>query len=244
MALPKLDVPIFTIDLPLSKTKLRYRPFLVKEEKLLLIAMESDDEKTIMDTIKQIINNCCLDDVDTETLPITDLEYFFLHLRARSIGEIVDLQYKCNNKVKDDAGEEVECGNNVKLKVNVLEIEPTFNDKHTNKIELTDKLGIVMKYPNFATIDKVKSNNDVEQILGIIMNCVDYIYDEDSIYYRKDISDGELTEFIENLTQKQFAKVQEFFETVPAIKKEMDFKCNKCGYQEKILIEGIQNFFE
>jgi len=244
MALPKLDVPIFTIDLPLTKTKLRYRPFLVKEEKLLLIAMESDDEKTIMDTIKQIINNCCLDDVDTETLPITDLEYFFLHLRARSIGEIVDLQYKCNNKVKDDAGEEVECGNNVKLKVNVLEIEPTFNDKHTNKIELTDKLGIVMKYPNFATIDKVKSNNDVEQILGIIMNCVDYIYDEDSIYYRKDISDEELTEFIENLTQKQFAKVQEFFETVPAIKKEMDFKCNKCGYQEKILIEGIQNFFE
>jgi hypothetical protein len=244
MALPKLDVPIFTIDLPLSKTKLRYRPFLVKEEKLLLIAMESDDEKTIMDTIKQIINNCCLDDVDTETLPITDLEYFFLHLRARSIGEIVDLQYKCNNKVKDDAGEEVECGNNVKLKVNVLEIEPTFNDKHTKKIELTDKLGIVMKYPNFATIDKVKSNNDVEQILGIIMNCVDYIYDEDSIYYRKDISDEELTEFIENLTQKQFAKVQEFFETVPAIKKEMDFKCNKCGYQEKILIEGIQNFFE
>ena len=244
MALPKLDVPIFTIDLPLTKTKLRYRPFLVKEEKLLLIAMESDDEKTIMDTIKQIINNCCLDDVDTETLPITDLEYFFLHLRARSIGEIVDLQYKCNNKVKDDAGEEVECGNNVKLKVNVLEIEPTFNDKHTNKIELTDKLGIVMKYPNFATIDKVKSNNDVEQILGIIMNCVDYIYDEDSIYYRKDISDEELTEFIENLTQKQFAKVQEFFETVPAIKKELDFKCSKCGYQEKILIEGIQNFFE
>jgi hypothetical protein len=244
MALPTLDVPIFTIDLPLTKTKLRYRPFLVKEEKLLLIARESDDEKTIMDTIKQIINNCCLDDVDTETLPITDLEYFFLHLRARSIGEIVDLQYKCNNKVKDDAGEEVECGNNVKLKVNVLEIEPTFNDKHTNKIELTDKLGIVMKYPNFATIDKVKSNNDVEQILGIIMNCVDYIYDEDSIYYRKDISDEELTEFIENLTQKQFAKIQEFFETVPAIKKEMDFKCNKCGYQEKILIEGIQNFFE
>lgn len=244
MALPKLDVPIFTIDLPLTKTKLRYRPFLVKEEKLLLIAVESDDEKTIMDTIKQIINNCCLDDVDTETLPITDLEYFFLHLRARSIGEIVDLQYKCNNKVKDDAGEEVECGNNVKLKVNVLEIEPTFNDKHTNKIELTDKLGIVMKYPNFATIDKVKFNNDVEQILGIIMNCVDYIYDEESIYYRKDISDEELTEFIENLTQKQFAKVQEFFETVPSIKKQLDFKCNKCGYQEKILIEGIQNFFE
>jgi hypothetical protein len=243
MALPKLDVPIFTIDLPLSKTKLRYRPFLVKEEKLLLIAMESDDEKTIMDTIVQIINNCCLDDVDTNSLPVTDVEFFFLHLRARSIGEIVDLQYKCNNKVKDEAGEEKECGNNVKLKVNVLEIQPTFNKKHTNKIELTSKLGVVMKYPNFSIIDKVKSTNDVEQILDIICNCVDYIYDEDTIYYRKDIDDSELTEFIENLTQKQFEKVQAFFETVPAIKKELDFKCNKCGYEEKITVEGIQNFF-
>jgi len=243
MALPKLDVPIFTIDLPLTKTKLRYRPFLVKEEKLLLIAMESDDETTIMDTIKQIINNCCLDDVDTNSLPVTDLEYFFLHLRARSVGEIVDLKYTCNNKVKNEEGQEVECGNNVKIKVNVLEIEPTFNEKHTNKIELTSKLGIVMKYPNFSIIDKVKSNNDVEQILGIISNCIDYIYDEDTIYYRKDIDDLELTEFIENLTQKQFEKVQQFFETCPTIKKELDFKCNKCGYQEKIVVEGIQNFF-
>ena len=243
MALPKLDVPIFTVDLPLTKTKLRYRPFLVKEEKLLLIAVESDDEQTIMDSIKQIINNCCLDEIDTDSLPITDLEYFFLHLRARSIGEIVDLQYRCNNKVKNEEGQEVECGNNVKIKVNVLEIQPTFNEKHTNKIELTKNLGIVMKYPNFSLIDKVKSTNDVDQILNIVTNCVDYIYDADSIYYRKDISDEELSEFIENLTQKQFAKVQEFFETVPAIKKELDFKCNKCHYEEKIMVEGIQNFF-
>ena len=243
MALPKLDVPIFTVDLPLTKTKLRYRPFLVKEEKLLLIAVESDDEQTIMDSIKQIINNCCLDEIDTDSLPITDLEYFFLHLRARSIGEIVDLQYKCNNKVENEEGQEIECGNNVKIKVNVLEIQPTFNEKHTNKIELTKNLGIVMKYPNFSLIDKVKSTNDVDQILNIVKNCVDYIYDADSIYYRKDISDEELSEFIENLTQKQFAKVQEFFETVPAIKKELDFKCNKCGYEEKIMVEGIQNFF-
>jgi DNA-directed RNA polymerase subunit M/transcription elongation factor TFIIS len=243
MALPKLDVPIFTVDLPLTKTKLRYRPFLVKEEKLLLIAVESDDEQTIMDSIKQIINNCCLDEIDTDSLPITDLEYFFLHLRARSIGEIVDLQYRCNNKVKNEEGQEVECGNNVKIKVNVLEIQPTFNEKHTNKIELTKNLGIVMKYPNFSLINKVKSTNDVDQILSIVTSCVDYIYDADSIYYRKDISDEELSEFIENLTQKQFAKVQEFFETVPAIKKELDFKCNKCHYEEKIVVEGIQNFF-
>ena len=243
MALPKIDVPIFTIDLPLSKTKLRYRPFLVKEEKLLLMAMEADDDNTVLSTIKQVINNCCLDEIDVDGLSITDLEYFFLSLRARSVGEMVDLQYKCNNKVKNEEGEEHTCDNLVKIKLNVLEIEPTFNEKHTNKIELTKNLGIVMKYPSFSTIQNSKAENEVDKILEIIMDCVEYIYDADNIYYRKDMVDKELAEFIDSLSQTQFAKIQEFFETIPKIKKEVDFKCSKCNYEEKITIEGLQNFF-
>ena len=243
MALPKLDVPIFTLELPLTKKKIRYRPFLVKEEKILLIAMESDDENSVMNSIVQILNNCCLDDIDIDELPVTDVEYFFLKLRARSVGEIVDLNYKCNNIVKNETGEESRCDNPVKLQVNVLEIEPTFNPEHTNKIELTEKLGIVMRYPNFKLIDKIKAKNDVDQILQTIINCVEYIYDEETIYYKKDISNEELAEFIDNLTQKQFEKLQNFFETLPSLKKEVDFKCGKCGYEEKIEIEGIQNFF-
>ena len=244
MALPKLDVPIFTIDLPLSKTKLRYRPFLVKEEKLLLMAMESDDDVTVLETIKQIINNCCLDDVDVNSLSITDLEFFFLNLRARSIGELVDLQYKCNNKVMDENNEEHPCDNVVKIKLNVLEIQPTFDEKHKDKIELTSDMGIVMKYPSFSTIQNSKAENEVDKILEIIMDCVSYIYDADNIYYRKDMEDSELTEFIDNLSQAQFSKIQQFFETIPKIKKDIDFKCSKCGYEEKITIEGLQNFFD
>ena len=243
MALPKLDVPIFTIDLPLAKTKLRYRPFLVKEEKLLLMAMESDEDNTVLETIKQVINNCCLDEINVDDLSITDLEYFFLNLRARSVGEMVDLQYKCNNIVKEDDGEEHSCDNLVKIKLNVLEIKPTFDEKHNSKIELTKDMGIVMKYPSFSTIQNSKAENEVDKILEIIMDCVEYIYDADNIYYKKNIDDNELIEFIDSLSQTQFTKIQEFFETIPKIKKEVDFKCSKCNYEEKITIEGLQNFF-
>lgn len=243
MALPKLDVPIFTIDLPLSKQKVRYRPFLVKEEKILLMAMESNDEKTVIESIKQIVNNCCLDEINIDELPVLDLELFFLHLRARSVGEIADLQYKCNNKIKTDNEEEKTCNHVVKLQVNVLEIKPEIDKNHTNKIQLSEKLGIVMKYPNFKILENITDGSEVEKIIKIITNCIDYIYDEENIYYKKDIIQEELMEFIEGMTRDQFEKIQEFFDTIPKIKKDIEFKCGKCGYQEKIAVEGIQNFF-
>ncbi|MGA1293568.1 MAG: baseplate protein [Candidatus Nanopelagicales bacterium] len=241
--LPKIDVPIYTITLPLSKKKIRFRPFLVKEEKLLLMAMESGEQNTVIGATKQIVNNCCLDDIDIEKIAIVDFEYLFLNLRARSVNEIVDLKYKCNNKIKGEDGSENDCGNVVNLKVNILEIEPTVEKNHTNKIELTKNMGVVMQYPNFKLLEKENYDSDVEKIMEIICECVDYIYDEDNIYYKKDISKEEITEFIESMTKDQFAKVQKFFDTIPKIKKEIDFKCNKCGYSEIITLEGIQNFF-
>ena len=240
--LPKIDVPIYKIDLPLSKKKIRFRPFLVKEEKILLMAMESGEQKTVVEATKQIVNNCCLDEIDIEKLSITDFEFLFLNLRARSVSEIVDLQYKCNNKVKTEDGTEKDCGNVVNLNINVLEIKPEIDPKHTNKIELTNKMGIVMQYPNFKILEK-EDGSDVEKVMDIVSECVDYIYDEDNIYYKKDISKEELTEFIDSMTKEQFAKVQEFFDTIPKLKKDIDFKCKKCGYSETITIEGIQNFF-
>lgn len=242
MALPKLDVPIFELTLPLTKKKVKFRPFLVKEEKILLMASESDDANATFLAIKQIINNCCISEIDVDDLPVTDLEFFFLNLRARSVGEIVDLQYKCNNKVTNDKGEEGECGNIVKLKVNVLEIQPEIPEGHTNKIELTPKLGIMMRYPTMSMMENVEGT-EVERITSVLLDCVDYIYDEDNIYYKKDISKEELTEFFDGMTREQFAKVQGFFETLPKISKNVDFKCNKCGYHENILVEGMQSFF-
>ena len=244
MALPKIDVPIFNLTLPLSKKKIRFRPFLVKEEKLLLMAMESGDEESVIGTIKQILNNCCLDEIDVDSLPITDIEYFFLNLRGRSVNEIVELQYKCNNKVKDEeSGEEKTCGHIVNLEINVLEIKPEVDPSHTSKIELSKEMGLVMKYPNFSMIEESSERSEVEKVLEIIEKCIEYIYDKDSIYYRKDLSTEEVVEFIDNLTQDQFLKVQKFFETIPKLKKEVAFKCGKCGYNENITLQGIQSFF-
>lgn len=243
MALPKLDVPIYELNLPLLKKKVKYRPFLVKEEKLLLMAMESEDEKEVVSTIKQIINNCCLDELDVDMLPILDLEFFFLNLRAKSISEVSELQYKCNNKIKDDAGEEKSCNNVVKIDFNILDVKPVIDKEHTNKIELTPKMGIVMKYPNFKTVESVEQTTEIETLMKIIIECIDFIYDEDNIYYKKDVDFKELQEFVENMSREQFAKIQKFFDTMPKLKKEVEFKCTKCGYKEKIEVEGIQNFF-
>ena len=244
--LPKLDVPMFELVLPLTKKKVKFRPFLVKEEKILLMAMESEDDNATSLAIKQIVNNCLItDNVDIESMPVLDLEYLFLNLRARSIGEIVELQYKCNNKVKDDKGEEQECGSVIKLPVNLLEIQPVIPETHKNKIEFSPTMGMFMRYPSFKSIenDGTSESTEVERVMNILVKCVESIYDADNIFYAKDIPQEELVEFIENLTREQFVKVQEFFDTMPKISKKLNFGCKKCGYKEDITVEGLQNFF-
>jgi hypothetical protein len=156
----------------------------------------------------------------------------------------VNLKYNCNNKIKNDKDEEKECGNVVDFDLNLLEIEPTKFDSHTNKIELNENLGVVMKYPTFNMMDKLNlQSNDMDQILDVIINCIDYIYDKDNLYYSKDSTKEELIEFIESMQQTDLEKIQQFFDTLPKLKKELDFNCNKCGYHEKITVEGIQSFF-
>lgn len=242
MALPKLDVPIYELYLPLSNQNVKFRPFLVKEEKILLMAMESDEEKASLIAIKQILNNCSFGEIDIDNLPIADLEYLFLNLRARSIGEVVDLKYKCNNVIKTESGEEKACGHVNEYSLNVLEIVPNIPEEHTNKIEIKENLGIVMRYPTFKMMETT-ALDESQRILDLIVDSIDYIYDQENIYYRKDVSKKELLEFVESMTKEQFAKVQNFFDTIPKIEKDIEFKCPKCGYEEYIKVEGIQNFF-
>jgi len=241
--LPKIDVPLYEITLPLLQKKVKIRPFLVKEEKILLMAMESDDEKSILLAIKQIVTNCCVENINVDDLPILDLEYMFLQLRARSIGEIIDLQYKCNNDVKDEEGNEKKCNNIIKLSFNALEVEPEKNENHSQKIQLTPKLGVVMKYPDFKIMEKMEVQSETEAIQKMVTNCIDYIFDEETLYYAKDASESELVDFVDSLTRDQFQKIQDFFDTIPKMKKTLNFKCNKCGYQEEVVLEGVQSFF-
>jgi len=241
--LPKIDVPIYELNLISSGKKIRFRPFLVKEQKLLLMANQSDDPKESLNVVKQICKNCIIDEVDVESLPVFDLEFIFLNLRARSVSEVINLQYKCNNKVKNEADEETVCGNLEKFDVNLLEILPTKDPKHDKKIMLSDKLGIMMKYPTFEMIANLKGQNENETLMELLTICVDNIFDQDNIYYTKDVTKEELEEFIDNLQQKDLEKIQEFFETAPKIKKDISFNCRKCGYKESIVVEGLQNFF-
>jgi hypothetical protein len=241
--LPKIDVPIYNVELPLTKKKIRYRPFLVKEEKLLMMAMESDDFKGVMTTIKQVANNCILDQIDVEDLPVTDIEFLFLHLRARSVSEVVELNYKCNNTVKGDDGDEKTCNHIVKLDFNIFDIKPTHDDRHSNKIELSKDLGIVMRYPTFESVEQIEDVDDIQKVFSILATCIDYIYDADNIYYAKNVTKEELIEFIDSMSREQFDKVKTFFDTMPKLKKNVDFKCGRCGYSENIEVEGLQNFF-
>jgi ATP-dependent RNA circularization protein (DNA/RNA ligase family) len=125
-----------------------------------------------------------------------------------------------------------------------LEIKPEFQKDHSTKIQLTDELGLIMKYPSLKVIQNIKSENEVDKLMQIIFKCIESIYDKNSMYYTKDVSEEELKDFVESLTQQQFVKVQKFFESVPKMKKNLSFKCNKCGYEDTVLVEGIQNFFE
>ena len=243
MALPRIDVPIFEVKLFSTDKKVKFRPFTVKEEKLFLIASESDDPQSTITTIKQVLNNCILDDTDIDSLPLFDIEMLFLNLRARSISEIVQLKYKCNNNIVEDDGKEHKCGNEVEIDVNVLEILPEMDQNHSNKIEINNKLGIVMKYPKMDVITNVDNQENFETVLQMIVSCIDYIYDEDNLYYAKDSTKEELVEFLETLQSKDLENIKQFFDTMPKMKKILDFKCGKCGYEEKIDVEGIQNFF-
>jgi hypothetical protein len=245
MALPKIDVPVYETKLISSGKTIKYRPFLVKEQKLFLMAAQAADEKETIDVVKQVLNNCIITDIDVDDLPTFDLEHLFMQLRARSVGEVVNLKYNCNNTVKDDKGEEKSCDSLVKFDLNILDIKPIIDNKHSNKIEISDKLGIVMKYPTLSLIKDVGNlaNEDVDTVLNVIISCIDYIYDAEQMYYAKDSTKEELLEFIENLQQEDMEKIQVFFTTMPKIAKELDFKCKKCGYEETITVQGIQNFF-
>jgi hypothetical protein len=242
--LPKIDVPVFSINLISTGKEVKFRPFTVKEEKLFLMANESSDLKTVVDTTKQVLNNCIISEVDVDKLPVFDIEYLFLNIRARSVSEIINLNYKCNNDIKNEKDEGThKCGHTVKIDVNILDIKPKTDAKQETKIQITDKVGMVMKYPNFDTLKKYENVNQADVIMKLTANCIEYIYDDDQIYYAKDTTEDELIDFIEGMQSKDLEKIKNFFDNMPKISKDLDFKCGKCGHEEKIIVEGLESFF-
>jgi len=241
--LPKLDVPTYEVNLISTGKPIRFRPFLVKEQKLFLMASESDDPKETVQVIRQVLKNCIIDEIDVDSLPTFDLEWLFINLRARSVEEIVNLRYKCNNNVKDEEGKDVKCSGYVEFDVNLLDIEPSKNPEHTNKIQITENLGVVLRYPTFEMVQKYEGLQENDLMTNVLVDCIDYIYDKEQMYYAKDTTRDELIEFVDSLQQKDLEKIKLFFDTIPEVKKDVTFDCPKCKYKEEIAIKGIQNFF-
>lgn len=242
--LPVIDVPIFTVDLLSVDNPIRFRCFTVKEEKLFLMAAESGDPKSMMETTRQVLRNCVLDELDIESIPAFDVETLFMNVRARSVGEVVNLNYKCNNTVGEtESGEPKRCNHNVKIDVNLLEIQPAFGEGHDKKIEITPEVGMVLKYPNVKTIEKAQNSSAADAMVDLAVDCVDYIYNKDEIFYSKDVPRDELVNWFEKLQSKDLEKIRKFFDTLPKIKKDVHFHCNKCNYEEDITIEGLESFF-
>jgi hypothetical protein len=240
MALPKLDVPTYELTLPLSNKKVKYRPFTVKEQRNLLMAMEANDSETIQQSIGDILNNCNLTEgIEIDKLPIIDVEYYFINLRAKSVGEVVDARYRCNNEVDGK-----NCNNIMETQVDLTKINVERPNDISNEIQLTDKFVIKLKYPEFSSVKSAIKFEDVNTLtFNVIAQSVEYIYDGEQFYYANEVPQKEMVEFVENLSQDQFAKIEVFFENLPKIRQKIDLKCKKCGFEHHLNVEGLENFF-
>jgi hypothetical protein len=239
MALPKQQAPIHTLEIPSTKESLKYRPFLVKEQKALLLAQQSEDPVVMVDTLKDVIKSCAQSPVDVDRLAVFDLEYIFSQIRGKSVGEIVDLFFFCDTCDDEKA--------KVKISIDITKLKVESFAGHEAKISLFGDVGVAMKYPNINVIKKIEkmgdTSSEVDLVFDIITECMDYIYDTSEVYYAKEQSKEELSEFINNLTSEQFEKIENFFETMPKLQQKVSYRCPVCLKQHEKTLEGLNNFF-
>ena len=238
MALPVLNVAQYDLKLPSSGKNVKYRPFLVKEEKILLMALEGGKEEDMTRAIHQIISQCLIDEINVKELPLFDIEYIFLQLRAQSIGEIVDIRFQ------PDCFEECEETAVVPLDLNDVKVHKPKN--HKDLIDLTDSVKIKMKYPQIeasASIAGLEGEKLVEKTFEMIGQCIEYIMEGEEMHQTKDYSKKEIDEFLNSLSSGQFRSIQSFFDTMPKLKKEVTAESPSCGKKNTRTLEGIADFF-
>jgi hypothetical protein len=240
MALPLNTSPVYTLEIPSTGKKVQYRPFLVKDEKALLIAQQSEDMRVMLNTLKDVIKSCVQTELSVDDLAIFDIEYIFTQIRAKSVGEFVELIMICD----ENHGEDDEKAK-VKVSIDLSKLKVIKPKEHTNKILLFGNVGVVMKYPSLDIIEALESTDStsVDSIFGIVGDSIDYIFNDDEIWYANDLTKDEISEFINNLTSEQFVKVQEFFSTMPKLSQDIQYKCPVCNKEHKRTLEGLQNFF-
>ena len=239
MPLPKLNTPTYDLTLPSSNRKVKYRPFLVKEEKILLIAMESEDEKEMQNAVKQILKNCILTrGISVDKLAVFDIEYLFLNIRGKSVGEEITLNIVC----PDDEKTEVE------VAVNVEDVKIQKSDKHDPVIQLNDQVGIVMKYPSMEMFVKNNITGDntqkVDTIFDMTIDCISQVVEGEDVLEAKSFSKKEMLEFVETFDTQQFQKIQDFFETMPKLSHKIEVLNPNTNVKSQVTIEGLSSFFD
>lgn len=239
MPLPKINTPTYELVLPSNGKKIKYRPFLVREEKILIMAMESEDMKQITDAIVQILSDCILTkDVKVESLATFDIEYLFLNIRAKSVGETVEVNITC----PDDGETKVE------MSIDIDSIKVQKNKNHNNIIKLDGDLSMKLKYPSLEqfvenNFETAETNSEVGQSLSMITSCVEMIYNAEESWEASDYSKKELDEFIEQLNTKQFKEIEKFFTTMPKLSHTINVKNPNTGIESEVVLEGLASFF-
>ena len=239
MALPKLNVPVYEAILPSTEKVIKYRPFLVKEEKILLTALEADDTKALSSAVRQIVNNCVQGELDVDKLPTFDIEYLFLRLRAKSVGEKVTIGLKPWDCSKKEGGL---CENTTDVEINLEEVKVDKNKAYSSKIMLDDKIGIKMRYPDINTINLSGTTSEAAG-MDVIRGCVDMIFTGEDTHERDSFTDKELDEFIDSLNSQQFKMIKDFFDNMPVLKHTVKYKCNTCGEKKETTLQGLNSFF-
>jgi len=238
MPLPKISTPTYELELPSTGQTIEYRPFLVREEKLLVIALETEDSKQITNAIKNVIKNCILTkNIKVETLPTFDIEYLFLNIRGKSVGEEVDVNIICPDDEQTT----------VQVKINIDDIKVQKNPDHSKQIKVDDTLAIEMKYPSLDQF--IKSNfdftndNNMEQSFDLVASCVEKIYTEEEIWTSADVTKKEIVDFLEQMNSSQFKNIEKFFETMPKLSHEIKVKNPNTKVESTVILEGLSSFF-
>jgi len=233
MALPKINTPTYELELPSTGEIIKYRPFLVKEQKLLLIAQESGEEKQIANAMGELVNSCTFGKVNTKSAPMFDIEYLFLKIRGKSVGEKVKLNLICPDDGKTT----------VPYELNLEDVECQVQDDHSNEIQINEDIKIVFRYPLLTDLQNVKASaGDSEKTFHFMECCIDSIHSGDDVFQRIDIKDKELSDFIEQFTNEQFEKITQFFNTMPKLRHIVKVTNPKTKKKNEILLEGLESF--
>ena len=229
MSLPKLQTPTYELILPSTGDKIKFRPFLVKEYKILLTTLDSENEE-INRVVTELVDACTFNKLKIDTLANFDIEYIFLNIRAKSIGEITNLLLNCNN-----------CDNQISFDLNLTKAQVEKSPEHSSKINLTDKIIIEMRYPKFDEMIDIYQNFKSDKIVELLSTCIKAVYTEDTVY--EEYTKEELLEFVNSFSKDQFEMIENFFLTMPKLVQNIEQDCNKCGSHNELKLEGLQNFF-